>query len=158
VFAPVPLVEGLLTWVQTKLPMHTMHPLHHGMGLWPAAHTVLNQSTLWCLLPEVAAQLLGALLMLWSEVPWSTEVLILVPRVLQSNWENLSRHAHCVSLIQPVDYPFQQTRLLPIPLVLLHICPYVHALPRSQDGELDKIASTAQSRWHRQQADYLRGL
>jgi hypothetical protein len=158
VFAPVPIVPGLCEWVQSMLPSPTLYPLRHGMGQWPTAPSVLNRATLWCPQPEVASQIISTLLLLWCEVPWSTEILVLVPRVLQGNWENLSRHIQPVCVIQPCDYPFQQSRILPIPLILLRIRPYVRTLPPRPTLPLDKVADTPESRWHRQQADFLRGL
>jgi hypothetical protein len=92
------------------------------MGHWPTAATVFNRSTLWCPQPEIASQLISALLLLWCEVPWSTEFAVLIPRVLQGNWGTC------------------------------------HATSNLREFVLDKIANTAESRWHREQANFLRGL
>ena len=157
VFAPVPVVPDLLPWVSSLLPTPPLYPLALGRGQWPRASTVLNRATLWCPQPEIAAQLLGALLALWCEVPWSTEFLMLIPRVLQGNWESLSRHVERVALIQPAAYPFQYSRHLPIPLVLLRVRPYVRSLPRLHDNVV-RTPAPPTARWHRQQADHVRGL
>lgn len=123
VFASVPPVAGLIPWVSQLLTTPPLYPLRMGRGPWPTADSVFYRSTLWCPPPEMATQLVSKLLLLWCEVPWNTECFILVPRVLQGNWENLSRHVEVISLIQPDEYPFQHTRILPIPLVLLRISP-----------------------------------
>lgn len=78
--------------------------------------------------------------------------------MLQGNWESLSRHVQTVQLIQPDHFPFQHLRDLPIPLVLLRILPYVRSLPARRPEDVVTAPDPPNARWHRQQANLLRGL
>ena len=66
---------------------------------------------------------------LWVESPWDTQVFILVPRILQRQRGNLSKHVNEVGVFQPGEFPLSPLQHMPIPVVLLQIATYQGTLP-----------------------------
>jgi len=62
-------------------------------------------------------------------------VFILVPRILQRQWGNLSKHVTEVGVFQPGEFPLSPLQHLPIPVVLLQIDTYQRTLPSLIDKD-----------------------
>jgi hypothetical protein len=85
-----------------------------------------------------------------------TSGIFLVPRVIQKEWEYISKHVITVGEIYPCMLPPECTYYSQIPLVLLYVPFYVRSLPLDS---LDKPAPPPlHACWHTEQAEYLHGL
>jgi hypothetical protein len=118
-------------------------------------HEVFDQLTFWCPPPEVAFQLLYFLLTCWVEKPLTTSALLLIPRILQRQWSRVSRQIVEVGVYQKNRIPGLPESHLSIPSVLVLIPTHLRTLPRDR---VDSSPATATERWHRKQAELLRGL
>jgi hypothetical protein len=123
-----------------------------------AEFQLLGRFSVWFPPPELARQLLTHLLDIWSEVPWTTEVLLVIPRVLSGFWFGLSKHLYEVETFDPRLYPLLVPPVLPIPVVVLHLPSHVRSLPTRD--RLAKFASPSlpYQHWHQQQATQMREL
>ena len=130
VFDPIPFISALTPWVLQEAGLASGTPVTYRPwnGNW-ASRPVLHRTTIWCPPPEMARQLLCFLLGHWVESPWDTSALLVIPRVLQRQWMNLSQHVTEVGLYQPSKFPFSYLQDLPIPVVVLHIATYQRSLP-----------------------------
>jgi hypothetical protein len=158
VFAPVEFSRTHIPWVleAASLPPSTPIVWQPWDGSW-ASSKFLHRVTLWCPPPEIARQFIAHVILLWTESPHDTSVLFLIPRILQRQWSSLSRHIVEVKVIQPPLLPWRPDSVLPIPVVLLHLPTYVRSLPSIPD-RLDRPTPPPDAEWHREQADFLRGL
>ena len=95
------------------------------------AKAMLGHINVWYLPPEIARQAITFTLETWVEHPSTTGALFVVPRVVPAFWHGLSRHIQELPLLQPLDpwAPLQYPPLLPIPLVILYLPPFVRSLP-----------------------------
>jgi hypothetical protein len=163
VFDPIPFTSALTPWVlqEAGLALDTPVTFRPWNGRW-TARPVLHRTTIWCPPPEMARQLLCFLLGRWVESPWDTSALLVIPRVLQRQWMNLSKHVTEVGLYQPSEFPFSCLQALPIPVVVLHIATYQRSLPSPSEPDdlagLDAPSLPPNAKWHRQQAECLRRL
>jgi hypothetical protein len=155
VFDPATHAEGMEAWV-AGLCERTDHPsLRHWDVNW-VDQAVLGQFTLWLPPPAVARQLLSHLLNLWTESPWETSFVAVIPRVMQQEWAYLTRYMTRLGSFKWEVIPFPCPELsLPIPLVVLYTSPHLRALPKHRKSP---PALPSSARWHREQADQMRGL
>ena len=155
VFNPVPAHWLLPSWVQQKCGTDFPPVLCDWMGPW-TADMVLDQFGLWLPPPTIAQQLMYWLLSLWVEKPLTTSFAMLVPRVMQHEWQYLSRHVVQMGEFKAEDLPDGCNLLtLPIPLVLLVCQTHTRVLkPRRPK----KTPVPASSKRHREQADEIRGM
>jgi hypothetical protein len=137
------------------LPLSTPIVWQPWDGSWSPS-TILHRVTLWCPPPEIARQFIAHVLTLWTESPLDTSVLLLIPRILQRQWSSLSRHIQEIATFQPPALPWRDPSALPIPVVLLHLPPYVRSLPLPDRLVRSTLSPDAQ--WYRDEADILRGL
>jgi hypothetical protein len=116
----------------------------------------LDQFGLWLPPPTIAQQLMYWLLSLWVERPLTTSFAILVPRVMQREWQYLTRHMQQMGEFSADELPAECVPLpLPIPLVLLLCDTHTRILkPRRPK----KAPVSAASKRHREQADEMRGM
>jgi hypothetical protein len=163
VLDPAPYSPLLVPWIlhQAGLPATTPVTYRPWDGCW-TARPLLHQTTLWYPPPEIARQVIVHVMSLGVESPWGTQVFIFVPRILQHQWGNLSKHVHEVGIFQPGEFPLSPLQHLPIPVVLLQIATYKRTLPSIRDEDmaarLDGPPAPPDARWHRNEAELLRGL
>lgn len=159
-FAPVPYEPTLLPWAlrEACLPLDTPIVYRDWRTTpWTSDH-VLSRCTFWTPPPEIARQLLCRLITLWTESPADTRFFILVPRLLQRQWGHLSPYVReTQSSYLRSSLPLISPPTLPIPVVLLVMDSHVRALPEP-DSRLDPPPLPAHARWHRERAEFLRGL
>jgi hypothetical protein len=112
-------------------------------------------ATLWFPAPEWAHQLMDRMAAAWTEYPWTTEAFFVVPRVFQRDWGRVSKHI--------VELGTFAAEMIPdyggstdIPCVLLHLPCYVRSLPSPR--RMDPPSRPQGGEWHREQAEYVRGL
>lgn len=118
------------------------------------ADLCFHQFTVWCPPPELAQPLLTFLLNSWVECPYSSAVLLFIPRVLEGSWRHLSRYVIETDVIYPHKTQLLRPPALPIPIVVLLIPTHVRSLsPR----RLDKASNSAPA-WHTAQAALMRRL
>ena len=122
----------------------------------PDARTCFDRLTVWFPPPELARQLLSFLLETWVERPLTTSALIFVPRVVAAFWFGLSRHLIELPTIYPHVQPLRFAPVLPIPVVVLYLPPFVCSL--SPPHRMERPTLPSDHQWHRQQAAQMRGL
>ena len=106
--------------------------------------------------PTLAQQLLYFLLELWIEAPLSTSFALLVPRVMQREWQFLSLYVQGVGEYKYEMVPCGRSAdTLPIPLALLYVS--THTCSLQQNGQ-NKGAIPSSSKRHWQQANEMRGM
>jgi hypothetical protein len=145
--------------------------LHHRFALPTQGHLrhwsqcsafelMIHRHTVWLPPPELARQVLSEFLLLWVESPWDTSAVFVIPRVLRHQWSRLSRCLLDIGELKPEDLPPVLRPSLPIPVVVLYLPCYNRCLtpvvPSSR--ALDESPFPEDATWHREQADYLRGL
>jgi hypothetical protein len=121
---------------------------------------LFGELSVWFPPPELARQCLSFHLETWVEQPYITSGLFFVPRTLSGFWHGLSRHVVELCELKPTEFPFQFPPLLPIPIVVLYIPPFVPTLPDtcSSTIRMDAPPSAKLVRWHKEQAELMRGL
>jgi hypothetical protein len=126
-----------------------------------ATETLFDTMSVWFPPPEIARQCITCCLDARAEKPLTTAALFVVPRVLPAFWHGLSRHI----IELPTIYPHRTDNAvcmrfppaIPIPVVILYIPSHTRAL-RVSPSRLDPTTPPSQIRWHREQAEFVRGL
>jgi hypothetical protein len=167
-FSPVSLRPGWHQWLLDFLADHSnprFNRLGRSLALAPprslsasdpwVSTRLLNTITVWNPPPEVARQAISAMMTAWVEQPLTTGAVFFVPRILQRQWQRLSRHLHVLDAIQVDDLPSCVHHTLPVVLIVL--THHVRELP-SESTRLDLSTNAATIRWHRDQATFVRGL
>jgi hypothetical protein len=116
---------------------------------------VCSRATLWFLAPEWAHQLIDHFALAWTEHPWDTEAFFVIPRVFQRDWGRFSKHVIELGTFTAtaiLDYGANTD----IPCLILHLPCYVHSLPPPR--RVDTPSRSQGMEWHREQAEYVRGL
>jgi hypothetical protein len=153
----VPFSKELGKWALEAVgySRNSEYELHTTLGEW-AFENIYGKISLWVPVPEIARQAIVRFLDIWVEGATITSGIFIVPRVIQKDWENLSKHIITVGEIYPCKLPAECTYYSQIPLVLLYVPFYVRALPPNSLVEYSPTPTHA--RWHAEQAEYLRGL
>jgi hypothetical protein len=157
IFAPVPLCPTLCDWARSEASITPSIPwfLRRWDAPWTFASTV-NCLTVWAPPPEITCQLLHFLLHVYVEAPLTTAALVLVPRVLQRRWMNMSRVVTVVGEYQRSVVPIVCHTNLTIPIVVLLIPFHVRSL--SSPDRLDFSTDAPAKRMHEAAKTHLYGL
>jgi hypothetical protein len=153
----VPFSKELGKWALNAVgyPSDSEYELHSSLSEWKFER-IYGKISIWIPVPEIARQAIVQFLDIWVEGATTTSGIFLVPRVIQKDWEYISKHVVTVGEIYPCMLPPECTYYSQIPLVLLYVPFYVRSLP---PDSLDRPAPPPlHSRWHTEQAEYLRGL
>jgi hypothetical protein len=148
---------ALAQWAldQAGLPQDTKYQLQDTLSNWHF-DKIYGQTSMWFPVPEVARQALVCFLDIWVEGPTHTSGIFLVPRIMQKDWGYICKHVMVLGEYYPGSLPDLCSYDSHIPFVLLYIPRHVRSLPVPS---LDTPAPTPlHSKWHTEQADYLRGL
>jgi hypothetical protein len=139
---------------EAGFPPHT--PWHHrSWDLEWRPDDIFDRITIWAPPPEVAPQLIYALLQIHVERPLTTAMIILLPRVLQKRWSRASRCVLELGCYPRRILPIVHHSPLTIPVVVLYIPFHVRSL---QPARMDAPPSTTLRRTHRQHAASVRGM
>jgi hypothetical protein len=112
--------------------------------------------SIWIPSPEIARQALVQFLEIWVEDPTATEGIFLIPRILQREWGNISRHVAEQGTYRPTQLPTACRYSSLIPFLILHVSPHQRILPPFR---MDDVTPRMPfQRWHAAQADHVRGL
>ena len=155
VFAPLQPDFGLVEYLIIQHQLSKHWTLCDWRGPW-SDFDIFDRLTVWFPPPELARPLLIHVLTLWSEKPWTTEALFIIPRVLAGFWQGLSRHLRELCVIKPHTYPLYRPPSLPIPIVVLHLSPHVRQLPTRD--RLDRAPMPRWGRPHQEEAEAMRGM
>ena len=155
VFAPLQPDLGLVEYLTTQHQLSRYWTLCDWRCPW-AEFDIFDRLTVWFPPPELARPLLIHVLTLWSEKPWTTEALFIIPRVLAGFWQGLSRHLSELCVIKPNTYPLYRPPSLPIPIVVIHLSPHVRQLPTRD--RLDRPPMPRWGRPHQEEAEAMRGM
>jgi hypothetical protein len=156
IFAPVPFTPDLGKWVMNVMSFPPCTPWYHRS--WDREwqpDDILDTLTIWAPPPEVASQLIYALLQLYIERPLMTAMIILLPRVLQKRWSRASRCVFECGCYPRNTLPCLQHSALTIPVVVLYIPFHVRSL---QPPRMNSPPLTTLQRTYRQHAASVRGM
>ena len=121
------------------------------------ASPLLDKMSVWFPPPELARQSIAFMLAAWVQRPRTTSALFFVPRIVPAFWFGLSRHIKELQMLHPRDFPLQLQPVLPIPIIVLYLAPHIPSIP-SKHSRMVPSSTVRGARWHRQQAELLRGL
>jgi hypothetical protein len=87
IFAPVPFTPDVGRWVMNEVGFPPSTPWsHQSWELEWRPDDIFDCLTIWAPPPEVAPQLIYALLQLYVEHPLTAAMILLLPRVIQKRW------------------------------------------------------------------------
>jgi hypothetical protein len=156
VFAPLSSDDDLVQHYITQFNLPSEYHIQPWDVEWLATD-VLDKFTVWFPPPELARQAITFMLTAWVQRPRSTLALFFVPRIVPGFWFGLSRHVRELAQFQPRDFPLAAQPVLPIPVIILYIAPHVPMIPLKH-SRLDRSPVVRGAKWHREQAELLRGL
>jgi hypothetical protein len=61
-------------------------------------------------------------------------------------------------LLKEADWQFSPPRLLPVPVIVLYLAPFVRRLTSANTDRLDAAPLPPDAAWHQKQAEHVRGL
>ena len=155
IFDPTPYREPLVREIMVDLPNSPPWVYQNWEEPWDA-RLCFHKTTVWFPPPEIARQALVFALKAWCEAPTTTAALFVVPRVVTAFWWGLSKHLVQLPSIYPLKRKMDPQPVLPIPICVLYLPPYVHCHP--PPPRLERAAAPQNVHWHRQQAALMRGL
>jgi hypothetical protein len=157
IFAPVPMCPTIGEWACRMAGLPVSIPwFHRRWDTQWSYDSVADQLTVWAPPPEIAAQLLHFLLMVYVEAPMTTTAVILIPRILQRRWSGMSNVVIEVGSYKRTDVPVLCHTNLTIPIVILLI-PY-HVRRLSPVHRMDSSSTTADQRTHAAAKTHLYGM
>lgn len=116
---------------------------------------LIGRNTLGCLSPLEAAQAIDAALMAYVEAPLITSAIFLIPRVMQRDWQRVSKYCVALGVFAPSVVPTKVSH--DIPFVLCYLKPHVPTMPSDRES-MDCSAIPGYLRRHLRFADTLRGM
>jgi hypothetical protein len=160
-FAPVQYTPLLVSWLVNRHPcLRAETPEWHYIP-WDTNWSVpdlLDRSTVWCPPPEMASQAISFLLNAYVEAPLTTSSLLLIPRILQRSWGRLSGCITELEVLHPATFPDSLPHAHLLPVCVLHLASHRRVLPTTNRLDSAPLPADPLHRWHRQQAELLRGL
>ena len=148
----------LIKWVMELLNWnpHTKWIHHSDTSNW-TAQGILHTLSVWTPTPECARQAIDYFLSTWVEAPWDSSAIFIIPRVLQKEWNYMSRHIYEFGVYDPSLLPTECNYNSPIPFCVLVCCPFVRRLPDPERLEQHSV-TLPHEEWYKHQAEYVRGL
>jgi hypothetical protein len=133
----------------------TQYHHHSGVSEWNW-NTISQQLSVWTPTPELGRQAPGHFMDCWVERAHQTSAIFVIPRILQRDWGNISKHIMDLGTFYPTELPPACLFKSLIPFCVLHIPCFVRSLPPHR---LDAAPSPGcYGWWHKSQADYVCGL
>ena len=155
IFSPVQTDFQLISDVVSQYHLRPDWQLCDWQHSW-ASYNIFDRLTVWFPPPEIARSLLLHLLFVWSERPWTSEALIIVPCVLAGFWQGLSKHIMELCIINPLSHSLYCAPVLPIPIVVLHLAQHQRTLPTR--NRLDRLPMPRWGQAHQQTAEEMHGM
>jgi hypothetical protein len=161
IFEPLPFDPGLVDHYLARTHLLGLAPPatrweYRDWALPWDARSCFDICTAWFPPPEIARQVITFALETWSERPLTTSFIFLVPRVVPAFWWGLSRHVKELGTIYPHKTPLPRPPTVPIPVIVLYVCPHTRTLPTKD--RLARVALPANAEWHKREAASVRGL
>jgi hypothetical protein len=155
VFAPLTPDINLIESYILRFALPQNYTLMQWDSQWWSS-SVLDKFTVWFPPPEIARQAITFILAAWVQRPTTTSALFFVPRVIPAFWFGLCRHIKELDPVKPREFALAQQPILPIPIIVLYLPPHVPTLRST--SRLDKPPPPSGYKWHKAQAELLRGL
>jgi hypothetical protein len=129
---------------------------------------LFHRCTVWAPPVEMAPTIVSAVITAWTEQPTTTSVVFLLPRILQRQWQRLTRHMtalaprdeegsphkrdcyHFTDSIQPVYHR--------LPIVVLYLAPHTYSLPDDRLEPTPPSLPWRRRQWYERQKELLYGL
>jgi hypothetical protein len=135
--------------------MDFLLPPHRRLGLGLEHH--FQKLSIWTPSTELGRQSLAHFTDCWVERAHETSAIFAIPRVMQRDWGNTSRHIVDLGTFYPTELPLECHFYSLIPFCTLHIPCFVCSLPPRRGLESPSSSSRYEG-WHQHQADHVRGL
>jgi hypothetical protein len=155
VFAPLSPDLSLIASYVARFNLPSEYRLQQWDCQWWASD-LLDQFNVWFPPPELARQAITFMLAAWVQRPTTTSALFFVPRVIPAFWFGLCRHIVELDPVLPRQVALEQQPVLPIPIIVLYLPPHTRSL--RTPSRLDKPTPPRGVKWHKAQAELLRGL
>jgi hypothetical protein len=153
----VPFSPSFANWLLQLLgyPPWTTYHHHTGVSKWDWS-TIFQQLSIWTPSPELGRQSIAHFMDCWVERAHETAGIFVIPRILQRDWGNTSKHIFDIGTFYPTELPLECRFPSLIPFCILYIPCFVRSLPPRR---LEPVTSSSRPEgWHKRQADYVRGL
>ena len=148
----------LMNWVLQQLNWCPNTPWVHHSDTSPwTAQGILHTLSVWTPTPECARQAIDSFLTVWVESPMDSAGIFIIPRVLQRDWNYMSRHIQEFGVYDPTLLPNSCNYDSLIPFCILVCYPHVRRLPAPERMEQDSFTLPHEA-WYKHQAEYVRGL
>jgi len=130
--------------------------------------SLFGRCTLWAPPVEMAVSILMAVVLTWTEQPSTTSAVVLLPWVLQRQWQRMTRHLiplrplpaddsphkrDCFSFLDPTGPVYHR-----LPIVMLYLPPHTPTLPVDRLDPTPSSIPWRRRRWFEHQKDLLYGL
>ena len=154
----VPFSPAFGDWLLEKCGYYpwTSYCHHTGISDWDW-DTIFQKLSIWTPSPELGRQSLAHFMDCWVERAHETSAIFAIPRILQREWSNISRHIINIGTFYPTELPPECCFPSLIPFCILHIPCFVRSLPPLR-GVDSAPSSGRYERWHQDQAEHVRGL
>ena len=120
---------------------------------------LLETSSFWTIPPDSARQAITAAVLLWTEAPYTTEMIFAIPRLFMGEWMSVSKHVVFLGAMPCNSAPSPSGWSSDLPVAILHLPRFTPSLStadfRTAIGS--KVAPDVR-RWVDRQAADLRGM
>ena len=154
-FEAVPFTAALGAWAARTVGQPRVHFQHVDFSTNLAANQGAHAATIWTPPPECARQVISAFLFMWTQTPFDTQAIFLIPRILQRQWGRICRHVQEIGIYKAELLPDQCSFTSHLPFVVLYLAPHNSEIRRSR---LDQPTFGHRKDWHYHQAEQVRGL
>ena len=168
-FAGVALKDSWQAFLQREVPGFPTGRLE--FRPWSSSldgSTLFGRCTVWAPPVEMAPTILSAVITAWTEQPLSTSVVVLLPRILQRQWQRLTRHMTALPPRVEEGSPHKRDcyhftdSSLPVyhrlPLVVLYLAPHTYTLPDDRLEPTPPSLPWRRRQWYERQKELLYGL
>jgi hypothetical protein len=154
----VPFSPAFGDWLLRQCGHYPWTPYHHHTGVsdWDW-NTIFQKLSIWTPSPELGRQSLAYFMDCWVERAHETSAIFAIPRILQRDWGNISRHIIDIGTFYPTELPLECRFPSLIPFCILYVPRFVRSLPPHRSVE-SSSSSSRYDGWHQRQAEHVRGL
>ena len=123
------------------------------------SNDLIETSSFWTIPPDSVRQAITAAVLLWTEAPYTTEMIFAVPRLFMGEWMSVSKHVEIVCTIPCNAVPGPTGWSTDLPVVILYLPRFTPSLsPTTPRPSLSSLVPAARRAWIDRQADNLRGM
>ena len=123
------------------------------------SNDLIETSSVWTIPPDSLRQAITAAVLLWTEAPYTTEMIFIVPRLFMGEWMSVSKHVEMVCTIPCNAVPGPLGWSSDLPVVILYLPRFTPSLsPTTPRPSISSLVPASRRTWIDRQADNLRGM